>query len=90
MQICPESESPDGRHAGTPIYTYKKTAHGPVDQKCGLCDHLDEVEANKKKKDREDKEKKAEKAADKVALKQDPGNSRTKARHDKSEKKKQK
>ncbi|KAM0703411.1 hypothetical protein Q7P35_009350 [Cladosporium inversicolor] len=90
MQICHESESPDGRHAGTLIYTYRKTTHGSVDQRCGLCDHLDEEEANKKKKDREDKEKRAKKAADKVALKQDPGKTRTKARHDKSEKTKQK
>lgn len=88
MQLCPESESPNGRHAGTYIYIYKKTAHGSFQQKCGLCDQLDRAEASKKKKDREEEEKRARKAAEKVALKQDPGKERTKPRHDKSEKKK--
>ena len=89
MVLCPESEN-KGRHAGKLIYHYKKTAEGSFDQKCGLCDHLDKVDASNEMKDREEKEKKAKKAADKVALKQDPGKERTKARHDKSEKDKKK
>ena len=46
------------------------------------------MNASNERKDREEKEKKAKKAADKVALKQDPGKDRTKPRHDKSEKEK--
>lgn len=49
-----------------------------------------QVSRKRRAREREAQEKKAKKAADKVALKQDPGKERTKPRHDKSDKKKDK
>jgi len=87
MELCPESQ-PGGLHPDTPVYSYKKDVSGSFAQPCAACKkRRKDIESEERQK-REDEAKKAKKAADKVALKQDPGKERTKPRHDKSEKKK--
>jgi hypothetical protein len=87
MELCPEN-NPNGLHPDTAVYIYKKDHSGSYAQQCGACNARHKQVESEQREKREAAEKKAKKAADKVALKQDPGKERTKPRHDKSEKKK--